>query len=212
MLKPHIDIIILSYLAIEKNTPLTFPIPNIDKQKPDIDESAGFLRCGMAMNGNDAVTLKMVDDYSSIREWSYKVDYRNMFGDVAEGPWINGSDSLTAEINVPESTIANVSVKAMDNAGNINVIGSCPLAFNKAYLAAATLSDYDYVFGLYDSLYGKGSAATAAIAADFLNYLSNDSNETAKSALRYMQTLVLSGQSRTEALQNFMTVFRYDCH
>ena len=187
-------------------------IPNIDKQKPGIDESEGYLRCGMAMNGNDSVTLKVSDDYSGIREWSYKVDYRNMFGDTTEGPWINGSDSLTAEINVPESTVANVSVRAMDNAGNINVIGSCPLTFNKVYSATTTLSDYDYVFGLYDSLYGKGSAVTDAIAADFLNYLSGDNNETAKSALRYMQTLVLFGQSKTEALQNFMTTFRYDRH
>lgn len=187
-------------------------IPNIDKQKPGIDESEGYLRCGMAMNGNDSVTLKVSDDYSGIREWSYKVDYRNMFGDTTEGPWINGTESLTAEINVPESTIANVSVRAMDNAGNINIIGSCPLTFNKVYSATTTLSDYDYVFGLYDSLYGRGAAVTDAIASDFLNYLSSDGNETSKSALRYMQTLVLEGQSKAEALQSFMTIFRYDRH
>ena len=183
-------------------------IDNIDKTKPDIDESEGFLNCNSVINGNGSLKLKVNDDYSGIREWKYKVDTQNSFNEISEGEWTSGDISLTADISVDKSTIANINVYAIDNAGNTNSITSCKVSFNKIYEAETVLSDYTYIFNLYDSRYGKNTAANDYIANDFLNYLDNDSNETSASAIRYIKTLINKGSSKKEALVTFMKVFK----
>ena len=183
-------------------------IDNIDKTKPDIDESEGFLNCNSVINGNGSLKLKVNDDYSGIREWKYKVDTQNSFNEISEGEWTSGDISLTADISVDKSTIANINVYAIDNAGNTNSITSCKVSFNKIYEAETVLSDYTYIFNLYDSRYGKNTAANDDIANDFLNYLDNDSNETSASAIRYIKTLINKGSSKKEALVTFMKVFK----
>ena len=97
---------------------------------------------------------------------------------------------------------------AVDKAGNTNNITSCKVSFNKIYEAETVLSDYAYIFDLYDSKYGKDTAVNDAIANDFLNYLDNDTNETSASAIRYIKTLIDKGKSKKEALVTFMEVFR----
>ena len=113
-----------------------------------------------------------------------------------------------ADIDVDRSTIANINVYAVDKAGNTNNITSCKVSFNKIYEAETVLSDYAYIFDLYDSRYGKDTAVNDAIANDFLNYLDSDTNETSASAIRYIRTLIDKGKTKKEALVTFMEVFR----
>ena len=126
-------------------------VANIDKGKPKIDESEGFLNCYSVIDGNGSLKLKVSDDYSGISEWRYKINTQNSFKETVEGEWIIGDISLMADINVDRSTIANINVYAVDKAGNTNNITSCKVSFNKIYEAETVLSDYAYIFDLYDS-------------------------------------------------------------
>ena len=54
-------------------------VDNIDKGKPKIDESEGFLNCDSVIDGNGSLKLKVSDDYSGISEWRYKIDTQNSF-------------------------------------------------------------------------------------------------------------------------------------